>query len=233
MYRGNNVIFEKNLDFYFVNIFLPKTILNSGKECPCPNGGACHETDEPPEGALDEIAVTCVECAPGSGGARCEKCLNNYFGDPLGRHGSARPCNECNCNGNINKLMPDNCDAISGRCSRCLFNTYGEHCEKCVEGFYGDPGAPAHEQAHGNKGCVPCECSKKGSESDVCAPHSGQCACLPGVGGKACDACKEQHFALTEGIGCQACDCDPIGKFIQFYFTIIKTINIYFKNVIN
>ena len=187
------------------------------KECPCPNGGACHATNQVPNGALDHIAVMCVECSPGSGGARCQQCLNNYFGDPLGRHGSARPCAECNCNGNINKLMPDNCDAVTGRCKSCLFNTNGEHCEKCMEGFYGNPSVPAHEQEHGNKGCISCDCSKKGSASDVCDPRNGQCSCLPGVGGKSCDQCKPQHFGLTSTIGCQNCDCDPIGK-LHFSF---------------
>ena len=181
------------------------------KACPCPNGGACHVTRGIPEGATDGIEVMCTGCAPGSGGSRCHKCLDNYFGDPLGRHGSAKPCVECRCNGNINKLVAGNCDAVTGRCEKCLFNTYGDHCEKCREGFYGDPAAAPHEQAHGQKGCVACQCYKKGSADDVCDPRNGQCSCLPGVGGLTCDQCKPQHFGLTNGVGCQACDCHPIG----------------------
>ena len=92
------------------------------------------------------IKVVCVDCATGSGGARCEKCVDNYFGDPLGRHGSARPCIECNCNDNINKLHPGNCDAVTGQCKKCLFNTQGDHCEQCMDGFYGNPLLKAHEQ---------------------------------------------------------------------------------------
>lgn len=35
-----------------------------------------------------------------------------------------------------------NCDPLSGHCLRCLFNTTGARCERCLEGFYGSALAP-------------------------------------------------------------------------------------------
>ena len=186
---------------------------NDCEPCPCPGNGACTLTASglAPTN-LDEIAVTCVDCPEGSRGARCETCDENYFGDPLGLDGlGVRTCQECNCNGNTNKHHSGNCNTSNGKCLQCLYNTSGDNCEQCLPGFYGNPELLAHQQAHG-KGCVKCECSKKGSVDDICDEETGQCKCLPGVTGLNCDQCEVQHYGLTEGIGCQRCDCDPIGS---------------------
>lgn len=73
-----------------------------------------------------------------SPGKRCELCDDGFFGDPLGQRGPARPCVPCQCHGNVDLNAVGNCDPVSGRCLRCLYNTTGEHCERCLLGFYGD-----------------------------------------------------------------------------------------------
>ena len=51
-------------------------------------------------------------------------------------------CVPCQCHGNVDLNAVGNCDPVSGRCLRCLYNTTGEHCERCRPGFYGDALAP-------------------------------------------------------------------------------------------
>lgn len=73
-------------------------------------------------------------------GTRCEKCAINYYGNPLERGSSCLPCE---CNGNTNTRDPASCDQTNGICRNCLYNTDGDHCEKCKPGFFGN--ASNHE----------------------------------------------------------------------------------------
>uniref|UniRef100_A0A8C0E8Z3 Laminin EGF-like domain-containing protein n=1 Tax=Bubo bubo TaxID=30461 RepID=A0A8C0E8Z3_BUBBB len=75
-----------------------------------------------------------------SPGKRCELCDDGFFGDPLGKRGPVSPCVPCQCHGNVDLNAVGNCEPVSGRCLRCLYNTTGEHCERCQPGFYGDAG---------------------------------------------------------------------------------------------
>ncbi len=68
-------------------------------------------------------------------GIRCDSCDNNYYGNPTVPYGF---CELCNCNGNIDPSSPGNCDARTGECLQCLFNTGGYNCEVCEPGYYGD-----------------------------------------------------------------------------------------------
>ena len=72
-------------------------------------------------------------------GARCDVCADNYFGDPEVPGGQCQPCD---CTNNIDISRPGNCDARTGECLLCLFNTAGFNCERCRDGFFGD----AHNQ---------------------------------------------------------------------------------------
>ncbi|XP_010224857.1 PREDICTED: laminin subunit gamma-3-like [Tinamus guttatus] len=98
--------------------------------CPCPGGSPCAQVP----GSGD---VVCTGCPPGQRGRRCELCDDGFFGDPLGQRGPVRPCSPCQCHGNVDANAVGNCDPVSGRCLRCLYNTTGEHCERCQRGFYG------------------------------------------------------------------------------------------------
>ena len=184
---------------------------NDCKACPCPAGSECSATSAVPQGVTDGLAVVCNRCPPGSQGPRCERCMENFFGDPLGMYGSHRVCQDCQCNGNINQLEAGNCDSFTGKCLKCIYNTEGDHCEQCMDGFYGNPSALVTEQTHG-KGCTACECDSNGSRSSSCNKATGKCQCLPGVGGDKCDQCLPQYFNLVPGVGCQLCSCNPIGK---------------------
>ncbi len=94
----------------------------------------------------------------------------------------------CNCSDNWDFKDTGNCDPHNGTCLQCLFNTVGEHCEYCKDGFFGDA-------VDGM--CDDCVCSMLGTDpatlvegSEVkfkCDRFNGDCVCLPNVVGKTCD----------------------------------------------
>ncbi|NXK28940.1 LAMC3 protein, partial [Arenaria interpres] len=172
------------------------------KPCPCPGHSPC--TEMPGSGE-----VICTHCPPGQRGKRCELCDDGFFGDPLGQRGPVHPCVPCQCHGNVDLNAVGNCDPVSGRCLRCLYNTTGEHCEKCRPGFYGDALAPDPPGK-----CAPCDCHPDGSVpgQEGCDPSTGQCRCLPHVMGRACGLCQPGYYGLQPVVGCKSCECHPMGS---------------------
>lgn len=75
-------------------------------------------------------------------GKRCELCDDGYFGDPLGSSGPVRLCRPCQCNDNIDPNAVGNCNRLTGECLKCIYNTAGFYCDRCKEGFFGNPLAP-------------------------------------------------------------------------------------------
>ena len=110
-------------------------------------------------------------------GARCSVCADNFHGNPEIPGGSCVPCN---CSNNWNFEAEGNCDLQTGVCLKCIFNTAGEHCEYCKDGFFGDAV---------NDICQECVCNSLGTDKDRfhCDRFSGDCHCLPNVEGKSCD----------------------------------------------
>ncbi|KAL4219306.1 Basement membrane-specific heparan sulfate proteoglycan core protein [Mactra antiquata] len=97
-------------------------------KCPCPlhaSTGSCHFV----EGYLH-----CMTCKQEYAGNLCHRCGNGYY-----RNISHVPskCIKCkNCHG----ITPGKvCDEFTGNCLNCYYNTTGDQCEKCKDGFVGDP----------------------------------------------------------------------------------------------
>ncbi|RMB93408.1 hypothetical protein DUI87_30103 [Hirundo rustica rustica] len=172
------------------------------KPCPCPGRSPC--TEVPSSGE-----VVCTHCPPGQRGKRCELCDDGFFGDPLGQRGPVHPCEPCQCHGNVDLNAVGNCDPVSGRCLRCLYNTMGDRCERCRPGFYGDALAPGPAGK-----CAPCDCNPNGSDPRLegCDPVTGQCHCLPHVTGRACGQCQSGYYGLEPTMGCKSCECHPTGS---------------------
>ncbi|XP_012576653.1 PREDICTED: laminin subunit gamma-3 [Condylura cristata] len=172
------------------------------RPCPCPGQSACVVMP-------DSSEVVCTHCPLGQRGQRCEVCDDGFFGDPLGLSGPPRPCQRCQCSGNVDPNAVGNCDSLSGRCLRCLHHTTGDSCDRCREGFFGDALAPrpAHK-------CTPCSCNPEGSigEQRPCDPRTGQCPCLPHVTGRDCGRCSPGFYGLRPGRGCLSCQCHPLGS---------------------
>lgn len=86
-----------------------------------------------------------------------------------------------------------------------MFYTEGFNCERCEEGFYGDAV---------NSQCMECQCDLLGTDPEryACDRETGQCNCLPNVEGYYCSECKENHWKIASGEGCEECSCDPVGS---------------------
>nr|CAB3263373.1 laminin subunit beta-1 [Phallusia mammillata] len=177
--------------------------LDQCKACMCPDGpdsgrqfaSGCRQ---------DQVTgqVTCY-CLPGYAGVRCDRCAPAYWGNPQEANGL---CRECDCNGNIDPLDEGACDAGTGVCTGCLYDTAGPHCERCRDFYYGSAF---------DKTCRACSCNILGTGQSYCVGDqcqcdvtTGQCACLPNVGGRTCDQCDPNHWRLASGEGCDACDCN-------------------------
>ncbi|XP_073903384.1 laminin subunit gamma-2 [Castor canadensis] len=169
----------------------------SCKPCPCHNGFSCSVMPETEE-------VVCNNCPPGVTGARCEICADGYFGDPFGERGPVRPCQPCQCNNNVDPSAPGNCDRLTGRCLKCMYNTAGVYCDQCKAGYFGDPLAPNPADK-----CRACNCNPMGSEPVECR-RDGSCVCKPGFGGLNCD-----HAALSSCPTCYDQVKVQMGQFMQ------------------
>lgn len=141
-------------------------------------------------------------CKEGYAGAKCEVCAENFYGHPEVVNGTCEPCN---CNGNVDLARPGNCDLHSGTCLQCLYETSGENCEFCKDGYYGNALL---------QDCRQCDCDVLGTDSQIqfCNRTTGQCPCLKNVDGVRCDRCMDNFWKIASGEGCEACDCDPIGS---------------------
>ncbi|XP_071154854.1 laminin subunit gamma-1-like [Mytilus edulis] len=174
---------------------------NDCQPCPCPDGGPCV--------LLPGGEVVCTQCREGEGGNLCEFCLDGYFGDPTGLKGAGRPCERCKCNENIDTNAVGNCDRSTGECLKCIYNSAGFYCNKCLPNYYGDALAPIKGD------CKACSCYPPGTLSAgvlSCDPVVGSCPCLPKVEGRQCDKCQSGYWNIDSGTGCEECNCSPIGS---------------------
>ncbi|NXO35874.1 LAMC2 protein, partial [Locustella ochotensis] len=152
----------------------------SCRTCPCGPGQGCSLAP----GAQE---VVCDHCPPGAAGANCEYCADGYFGDPA----ASQPCQPCRCNGNVEPNAVGNCDRRTGECLKCIYNTAGFYCDRCKDGFFGNPLAPDPADK-----CRACACDSVGAEPLKCR-SDGSCICKPGFEGPRCEesecpACYDQ-----------------------------------------
>lgn len=175
------------------------------RTCPCPSSAdSGHSFAD--RCYLDSFTKDVVcQCEEGYAGSRCDVCADNYYGNPEIPGGS---CQSCECNNNIDISRPGNCDARTGECLQCLFNTGGLKCQQCRDGFYGDAF---------NQQCRECVCNILGTNQTIgmCDHETGQCPCLPNVLGQSCDRCSPNHWKIASGSGCESCACDPIGSYSE------------------
>ena len=75
------------------------------------------------------------ECPPGYEGLSCEKCSFGHMRiyENSTNHQTIGKCISCNCNGHA-----ESCDLDLGTCGKCHHNTFGEKCERCMAGYYGN-----------------------------------------------------------------------------------------------
>ncbi|XP_033845427.1 laminin subunit beta-1b [Periophthalmus magnuspinnatus] len=165
-----------------------------------PNG--CRACDCDPRGSVTAFcheATGQCQCVPGATGRQCSHCLPGFWGFPH--------CRPCQCNGHS-----DYCHPQTGECQGCRDYTAGHHCERCLDGYHGNPelGSGGH--------CRPCMCPDGPSSgrqfADSCyhLAHSNQlvCVCNPGYKGSRCDECAPGYFGnpLVPRGHCLPCQCN-------------------------
>ncbi|KAB0803605.1 hypothetical protein PPYR_00575 [Photinus pyralis] len=117
--------------------------------------------------------------------------------------GQARACT-CNDRSDI-------CDTETGYCLGCRDNTHGRYCEKCADGYYGNPMLPFEK-------CQPCPCpSPTQNFASECRQLSKTnefiCNCKQGYTGHKCDSCSPGYYGQPQlaGGSCQPCNCNVEG----------------------
>lgn len=190
---------DQCIEGYYGNPLLGSEI--GCRPCRCPNTVASNHTHAD-QCVLDSRTNDMVcYCREGYAGARCDVCADNYFGNP---ELPDQECQKCDCSNNVDLSQRGNCDLHTGQCVRCLYETAGDKCEYCRDGFFGDALA---------QDCRQCDCGVLGTNSTIqhCDRFSGQCPCLPNVTGIRCDLCIPDHWKIASGEGCEPCNCDSVG----------------------
>ncbi|XP_029468413.1 laminin subunit gamma-3 isoform X2 [Rhinatrema bivittatum] len=144
--------------------------------------------------------VEACMCPHGYTGQFCESCALGYRREiPLG--GPYTSCVPCLCN------QHGTCDPSTGVC-HCLHNTEGPSCERCRDGFYGNPFMGNTDD------CKPCPCP--GQSTCLLMSQSGEVVCTNcplGQIGRLCQICDDGFFGDPLGqLGplrpCTPCHCN-------------------------
>uniref|UniRef100_A0A1A8RWD2 Laminin subunit beta-1 n=1 Tax=Nothobranchius rachovii TaxID=451742 RepID=A0A1A8RWD2_9TELE len=164
---------------------------NGCTACNCHSDGSLSHQCDPLSGQCP--------CRQGAMGRQCSDCQPGQWGFPS--------CVPCQCNGHA-----DLCHPQTGQCADCRDSTVGHHCERCVDGFYGNPVLGSGDHCH------PCPCpGNPGSNhfnglSCQADATSDQivCACRRGYAGSRCDRCAPGHYGNPEQPGgrCLPCECN-------------------------
>uniref|UniRef100_A0AAV2LC06 Laminin subunit alpha-1 n=1 Tax=Knipowitschia caucasica TaxID=637954 RepID=A0AAV2LC06_KNICA len=162
----------------------------------------------------------CQGCEHHTSGPQCERCASGYYGTV---RGSLSDCSLCGCPLRENSFSPT-CEITTAGvgyvCTNCSAGHQGAHCERCADGYYGNPAVVGGA-------CERCGCSDWGALSSTCNGSSGQCECKAGVRGQHCDRCEERH--VMEAGRCVSCDDQCTGVLLDDLDTLqyhLSSVNI-------
>ncbi|PNF21652.1 hypothetical protein B7P43_G11263, partial [Cryptotermes secundus] len=116
-------------------------------------------------------------------------CNDAVFSLTADYNNGALPCH-CDFDGSLSF----ECEKFGGQCP-CKPNVIGRRCEACRTGFYGFPD------------CKPCDCPS----TALCETYTGECICPVRVTGEKCDQCIAYTYGFDPIIGCEECNCEPLG----------------------
>ncbi|KAM9261102.1 laminin subunit alpha-2 [Cariama cristata] len=162
----------------------------------------------------DDITGECLDCKHNTGGSYCDRCLPGFYGDPT--KGTAEDCQLCACPLSVpsNNFSPT-CHFDRSRgliCDECPAGYMGPRCERCAEGYFGQPLIPGGS-------CQPCQCNDNLDFSipGSCDSLSGACLrCKPGTTGQYCERCADGYFGdALDARNCQPCHCHINGSFSE------------------
>uniref|UniRef100_A0A8C5TD51 Laminin subunit alpha-2 n=1 Tax=Malurus cyaneus samueli TaxID=2593467 RepID=A0A8C5TD51_9PASS len=162
----------------------------------------------------DDITGACLDCKHNTGGSYCDRCVPGFYGDAT--KGTPEDCQLCACPLNIpsNNFSPTcHFDRHRGLiCDECPAGYVGPRCERCAEGYFGQPLIPGGS-------CQPCQCNDNldFSVPGSCDSLSGACLiCKPGTTGQYCERCADGYFGdAPHARNCQPCHCHMNGSFSE------------------
>ncbi|XP_039586057.1 laminin subunit alpha-3-like isoform X1 [Passer montanus] len=146
------------------------------------------------------LSVETCACPPEYAGDSCQECSIGFYRENKGIF--AGRCVPCNCNGNSNR-----CQDGTGKCIDCQYNTAGEKCEHCKDGYFGDA-------TQGSCRECPCPYTNRFAAGCVANGEEIQCLCKEGYTGARCERCAPGYFGNPQKYGgfCQKCNCNNNGQ---------------------
>ncbi|KAM5222010.1 laminin subunit alpha-1 [Ctenodactylus gundi] len=177
-------------------------------------GGLCQPCECHGHASECDIHGVCLACAHNTTGAHCEQCLPGFYGEPS--RGTPQDCQPCACplSTASNNFSPtchlDGEDDVV--CDQCAPGHAGAWCERCADGYYGNPTVPGES-------CVPCDCSGNvdPAQPGNCDSVTGECLkCRGHTGGAHCERCAEGFYGdAVTAKNCSACDCHENGSLTE------------------
>ncbi|XP_048872059.1 laminin subunit alpha-1-like isoform X2 [Brienomyrus brachyistius] len=176
------------------------------------HGTSCLECQCNGHASQCDTSGVCVRCEHYTTGPHCEWCQPGFYGDP--RAGTPEDCQQCSCPlSTMGNNFSPTChldDEGQVTCDQCPLSHTGSRCDRCSDGYYGDP------MALGG-GCLPCDCSGNVDPEDLvkCDPISGECLkCTGHTAGWRCERCRDGYFRdAVVAKNCQACGCHVNGSY--------------------
>lgn len=142
-------------------------------------------------------------------GLNCEVCEPGYYGDAT--VGSEQDCGICECPlGIMSNSFASECalNSFNDLWCKCQEGYIGQNCERCADGFYGNPSQPGDY-------CKRCGCSGNidTSVNGSCDAQTGQCLkCINAATGDQCDRCLNGYFGdAVVAKNCARCACSDCG----------------------
>ncbi|KAM4704989.1 laminin subunit alpha-1 [Rhinophrynus dorsalis] len=171
-------------------------------------GGICQPCECNGHATECDINGACFDCQHNTTGPHCDQCLPGYYGNPS--HGTPWDCQPCACPLSIssNNFSPTCHLSSDGEviCDQCPPGYSGSLCEKCADGYYGNPSVPGGS-------CVPCECNGNINPSEIghCDAVTGECLkCIDNTAGRHCERCADGFYGdAIIAKNCTACLCHP------------------------
>ncbi|XP_038249040.1 laminin subunit alpha-1 [Dermochelys coriacea] len=169
-------------------------------------GGICQPCECNGHATECDIHGVCFACQHNTTGLSCNQCLPGFYGTPS--RGMPEDCQPCACplRTDTNNFSPtchmDNRGEVI--CDKCLPGYAGSRCERCANGYYGNPVVPGES-------CVPCDCNGNidPAEDGHCDALTGECLkCVRNTQGHHCEKCADGYYGdAVIAKNCHVCEC--------------------------
>jgi hypothetical protein len=139
--------------------------------------------------------ATCA-CNNGYAGDACERCADDYHGDPSGACVPDQTCTSATCSGH------GQCSDTTGlTVCTCAPGYGGPACATCGPNFHSGPGGTCGPSEQ----CQPSSCPPH----STCDHSSGlvQCTCAEGYTGSLCEGCAAGFYRFYDTKTCERLDC--------------------------